>query len=137
MAVNEQTASEARQEIEQYLQHAHEALKAAEDNIPLGHHSTAINRAYYAIFYAANALLATKGLQRSKHSGVIAAFREHFVKPGLIEPQYSKEYGRIMDARLSSDYELSMVGESLATTSLVEARRFVARVEDFLRQAGH
>jgi len=40
---------------------------------------TAVNRAYYAIFYAANALLCSRRLERSKHSGVLAAFRQHFV----------------------------------------------------------
>jgi uncharacterized protein (UPF0332 family) len=48
-----------------------------------------VNRAYYAIFYAANAMLATKGLERSKHSGVIATFRQHFVKTGMVEPDSS------------------------------------------------
>jgi uncharacterized protein (UPF0332 family) len=59
-------------------------------------HSSAVNRAYYAIFYAANALLATQGLSRSKHSGVIAAFRQHFVKPGQIEDEYGLIYARVM-----------------------------------------
>jgi uncharacterized protein (UPF0332 family) len=44
---------------------------------------TAVNRAYYATFYSANALLSTKGLERSKHSGVIAAFRQHFSRRAL------------------------------------------------------
>jgi len=37
------------------------------------------NRAYYAIFYAANTLLATQEFPRSKHPDVIAAFRQYFV----------------------------------------------------------
>jgi uncharacterized protein (UPF0332 family) len=60
------------------VEHAQQMLKVAEHNLADGFCESAVNRAYYAIFYAANALLATKGISRSKHSGVIAAFREHF-----------------------------------------------------------
>jgi len=79
-------------EILLYIEHAHQMLEVATHNIAGGFYSSAINRAYYAIFYAANALLAIEGLSRSKHSGVIAAFRERFVKPGLIEVEYSRIY---------------------------------------------
>lgn len=69
-----------------YLERARVDLLAAESNIQQGFHSVAISRAYYAMFYAASALLASKGLSRSKHSGVHSAFGEQFVKAGLIEP---------------------------------------------------
>ena len=63
-------------------------LAVAERNLDDGFYASAVNRAYYyAIFYAANAMLSTQGLARSKHSRVISAFREHFVKPGLIKAE--------------------------------------------------
>jgi len=43
-------------------------------------YASAVNRAYYAVFYAANAALTTRGIERSKHSGVLAEFRSQFVK---------------------------------------------------------
>lgn len=88
-----------RYEIELYMSHADEMLQVAEHNLAEGFYSTAVNRAYYAVFYAANALLATQGLSRGKHSGVVAAFRQHFVKPGLIEAEYGRIYGQLMDDR--------------------------------------
>jgi uncharacterized protein (UPF0332 family) len=75
--------SEPKPEVSLYVEHAREMLEVAAHNIAEGFYSSAINRAYYAIFYAANALLSTQGLARGKHSGVIAAFRERFVKPGF------------------------------------------------------
>ena len=89
----DEEALERQHQIELYLDHAKKALQAAASNIEHGFYATAINRAYYSIFYAASALLLSKGLARSKHTGVIAAFREHFVKPGLIEAEYSDIYG--------------------------------------------
>jgi uncharacterized protein (UPF0332 family) len=124
-------------EVGLYMEHARQMLEVAAHNIADGFHGSAINRAYYAIFYAANALLATQSLARGKHSGVVAAFREHFVKPGLIEIEYSRIYGRVMDDRRASDYELEIPVESeTAERDLSDARRFVERVEQLLQQEG-
>ena len=96
-----------------------------------------MNRAYYAIFYAANALLATKGLERSKHSGVIAAFRQHFVKTGVIEVEYSDFYGAVMEDHHKGDYdELEVLDHEVAERDLNRAERFVACIEERLRGMG-
>jgi len=121
-------------EIEWYIAQAHEALEATADNIHLQHYSTAVNRAYYAIFYAANALLAQKGIQRARHSGVLAAFRQEFVKSGFIEAEYSDSYGDVMDARHETDYAVgSNVTEKLAQAYLKDAQQFVTRIEQYLK----
>ena len=129
--------SEPQREVSLYMEHAHEMLEVAAHNITDGFYSSAINRAYYAIFYAANALLATQGLARSKHSGVVAAFRERFVKPGLIEIEYSRIYGRVMDDRHASDYEIQYPTDAeVSKRDLTDAQRFVERAERYLRQEG-
>lgn len=66
-----------------YLQGSQDALASARYNLDGGFYGVAVNRAYYAFFYAATALLLALDMTRSKHAGVLAAFREHFVKPGL------------------------------------------------------
>jgi uncharacterized protein (UPF0332 family) len=126
-----------REEIELYMQHADEMLHVAIHNLDQGFYGTAVNRAYYAIFYAANALLALRGLSRSKHSGVIAAFRQHFVKPGLIEAEYSRIYGRLVDDRHKADYDLGAdVEHEQAAEDIESARSFVTRVRQYLQQEG-
>ena len=98
---------------------------------------TAVNRAYYAVFYAANALLATQHLERSKHSGVIAAFREHFVKTGRIEAEYSDWYGVTLDTRQRGDYTLDLTLDETRARELIEqAERFTQRIERYLRKEG-
>ena len=126
----------ARQrEVRLYIDHADEMLLVAEHNLTQGFYSTAVNRAYYAIFYAANALLATQGLSRGKHSGVIAAFRQYFVKPGLIETEYSRTYGRLMNDRHGADYDLETdVEPEQAAVDVENAHQFVARVKLYLQQ---
>jgi uncharacterized protein (UPF0332 family) len=133
--MDESLSLDRRREVALYIDHAHQMLEVAEHNLDDGFYSSAVNRAYYAIFYAANALLATQGLARSKHSGVISAFREHFVKPGLIEPGYSRLYGRVMSDRQAGDYEIDkMLATDQARSDLDDARNFVTRMETYLRQ---
>lgn len=127
----------ARQEIVLYLNQAHEMLTVAAHNLNNDFYASAINRAYYAIFYAANAMISTQGLARSKHSGVIGAFRQVFIKPGLIEAEYSHIYGRVMDDRHLGDYEIHRtITNDRATSDLEDARRFVNRMETYLRGEG-
>jgi uncharacterized protein (UPF0332 family) len=126
-----------RQTAKTYLDAAHEALAGSQYNLDGGYYAIAVNRAYYAVFYAANALLATEGLARGKHSGTISAFRQSFVKPGLIEPEYSDIYGGLMDDRHVGDYDMETeIEPEQAESDVQSARRFVARVEVYLRQAG-
>ncbi len=132
-----ETEQAAKDEVVLYIERAREMLEVAAHNLADGFYGSAVNRAYYAIFYAANALLATLGLARSKHSGVIAAFRERFVKTGLIEAEYSKTYGRVMDDRETGDYDVEAAIEpERAKADLEDARRFVERIECYLRAGG-
>jgi len=112
-------------------------LNAGQLALQHGDYITAVNRAYYAVFYAANAILATRGLERSKHSGVIAAFRQHFVKTGVIEVEYSDVYGATMEDRTEGDYNLDVtLDKEIAQRDLERAQRFVERIERALREMG-
>jgi len=122
--------------IEQYLERARQAVSTGRLVVAHGDYVAATNRAYYAIFYAANALLATEKLERSKHSGVIAAFRQHFVKTGVIEAEFSRFYGEAMEQRNAADYGLVLPDQSTADRNLENAERFVQRIEKALGDLG-
>jgi uncharacterized protein (UPF0332 family) len=126
-----------RYQIQMYLDHARQSLDSAAASIENNFYATAINRSYYAIFYAASGLLLVQDISRSKHSGVVAAFRQHFVKPGLIEPEYSDIYGDVMDARMASDYDIIFKTDSVtAKEKLEDACQFVERVSHYLGKEG-
>jgi len=125
-------------EIGLYLERAHNALQQARDNLHLGHYDVAISRAYYAMFYAASALLSSKGISRSKHSGVHSAFGQYFVKPGLIESQYSRMLVNAFNVRLDSDYDVKLtLNKALTEDILRDARQFVERATAHLQQEGY
>jgi uncharacterized protein (UPF0332 family) len=129
--------SAERQTVKTYLDAAHAALAGSQYNLDGGYTAIAVNRAYYAVFYAANALLATEGLARGRHSGTISVFRQSFVKPGTIEAEYSDIYGSLMDDRPTSDYDMgTKIEPERAESDVQSAREFVARIETYLRQEG-
>ena len=65
-------------------------LVLSRSNLQQGFYAVAVTRAYYAMFYAATALLESQGISGSRQSGVVAAFGEHFVKTGLMQVDYAK-----------------------------------------------
>jgi uncharacterized protein len=133
--MTEQEILELREQIKLYLHHAHRALEAARLTLDHDFYDAAINRAYYAIFYAATALLLTRNITRAKHSGVVSAFREQFVKTGLIETEYSDLYGTVMESRINSDYEVTLMADSAtAEKALDAAERFLQRAGSYLRE---
>ncbi len=124
-------------EIKHFMELSHEALTESEGGFEKSWYRSSFNRSYYAVFYAANAMLATLGLQRSKHYGVKSTFQEKFVKTKLIEDSYSDDYEKVIHAREDSDYEMSFK-PSLAESrdSLECAKRFVERMEKYLKEKG-
>jgi len=62
------------------LDKAIDTIEAAELLVDAGKSDIAAGRAYYAMFYIAEALLNEKGLKFTKHSGVHSAFGENFAK---------------------------------------------------------
>ena len=72
------------------LEQANEALGAAELNLANGLLRSAVNRAYYAMFYSVLALLAARRAETSRHSGAIAQFDHLYVKPALLPKDVSR-----------------------------------------------
>jgi len=119
------------------MEQAGETLREAEVLDDAHAYRGAINRAYYAMFYAVLALLATKQQGSSKHSGAIALFDREFVKTGVIPTSFSRALHLAFDRRQVHDYgELVEVDPETSTTAIADARAFVAAVFDALKNEG-
>ena len=115
------------------LQKTCEAIKAAEMLEQGGLSDFAAGRAYYAMFYVAQALLQTKGLTFSKHSSTLAAFGQHFVKTGEVEPQYHRFFLDAFDARLLGDYSTTKhITPETVAEMIEQANLFIELVERLL-----
>lgn len=93
-----------------------------------------VNRAYYAMFYAALAILATIGEETSKHSGVLALFDRHFVKTGVLPKEMGKFLHTAFDTRQTGDYEDKLeVSRAMAERMVEFAVQFVNSIEEKLQ----
>lgn len=92
------------EEQDRLVQRARESGEAARLFQESGYHGFAASRAYYAMFYVAEARLLVKGLSFSKHTAVHAAFGKHLVKTGTVHPCYHRALIRAMAVRHAGDY---------------------------------
>ena len=118
--------------IEYRFTQAQETLAVAEELLANGHYRDAVNRAYYAMFYAGLGLLAAKHLGSSKHSGVLSLFSQHFVKTGQISMEAGRHLREAFELRQNCDYrEFVEITKQQAEETTANAARFI----DELRQA--
>ena len=80
---------------------ARETLGAAEYLLKGGYYNDAVSRAYYAMFYAARALLASHDIHPKGHKGLILQFGLEFVKTGFIEEMYGRALSHAKERRES------------------------------------
>jgi uncharacterized protein len=126
-----------QKEVQLFMERARQMLNVAEHNLGDDFYESSVNRSYYAAFYAASALLTTQDKSMSRHSGVVSAFRQHFVKAGIFAVEYSDIYGRLLDHRSTSDYDLLVsINKAQATEDLRDAYKFVDAVQQWLKQEG-
>lgn len=98
-----------------------------------GEWDVAVSRAYYAMFYAAQACLYGLGQEYSKHSAVIAAFGREFAKTDILPRQLHAHLIQAEQARIQSDYEVAEpVPEEDARLISARAADFVAAIQRFL-----
>lgn len=93
-----------KSEVADLLVQAQESLAAAKILHREGFFGFAATRAYYAMFYVAEAFLLEKGLAFNKHSAVIAAFGEHFSKTGIVPAEHHRHLIRGLQVRHAGDY---------------------------------
>lgn len=118
-----------------YIENAREVLDVAQLNLENDYYGSACNRAYYAMFYATSALLFAKEMSFGKHSAVISAFRQHFIKTGDMDVKWSEIYQRIMSHRQIGDYDINLrVEKEQAAGDVRDAQAFVEEVEKWLRK---
>lgn len=111
------------------LEKAARAIQAAERLAADGFLEFAAGRAYYAMFYVAEAILAAKGLRYSKHGGVHAAFGEHVVKSGEMGPRYHRWLLDAFDLRVTAEYGVDV------TIDEGEVARVIQQAKEFLEAA--
>ncbi|MDP3919200.1 MAG: HEPN domain-containing protein [Candidatus Omnitrophota bacterium] len=118
-----------KQATKSLLEKAERSLQTAKSLLQSDDMEFVASRAYYAMFYAAEAMLNEKGMNFKKHSGVHSAFGKTFVKSGEIDQKYHQRLIEAFGERIVSDYafETQVTSES--------AKGLASNAQDFLRMA--
>jgi uncharacterized protein (UPF0332 family) len=105
--------------------------------ILLDHKKTdlAAGRAYYALFYIAEALLNEKGLQFKEHGKVIGAYGKEFAKTNLLDSKFHRWLRLGFDTRLVSDYQVDTNVETAVVSDMInQAREFLEAAQEYLEK---
>jgi len=117
------------------IEKAKRFLKSARILLKDGDSESSVSRTYYAMFYAAEAILLTKNLSFSSHKGVICAFGEHFVKTGIFPKEMGRELNRAFEKRQIGDYEYTfVVSDDEAEQILRSGKEFVDKITHWLNK---
>jgi len=130
------TRDEQRREIiRTRLEQAHTMVHTAEELIALNDRQSALNRAYYALFYAVSALAVRDDFQTSKHGQLQGWFNKNYVKPGVFDARMTLILRDVYDLRMDADYELDPLPEtSDIVPMLSDVKFFIAQIESWLQQ---
>ena len=112
------------------VQRAKETLLEADSLLEAGFFNAAVNRLYYACYYAVTALLIKNKIEAQTHQGVKQMFSLHYIANNKVGKQYSVFYGRLFNDRMSGDYEdfVYFDRETVAVMRL-QAEDFIAIIE--------
>lgn len=116
------------------LEKAERSLKAAVLLHKKGDYDFSVSRAYYAMFYAAEAALLSKNQTYSKHAGVISGFYHHFVATGDFPKQLHQVFHNAFEDRNQGDYAFMDPFPKKESEEVLEnARDFINKVDRYLK----
>lgn len=117
------------------MENARRTLDEVTSHIKQGFYNTAMNRMYYACYYAVSALLVDRGIEAKTHAGVRQMLGMHFVRTGMFPIPLSKFYTDLFDSRQTGDYEDFVYFDEETTSELYpQAVEFVEAIEKMLNR---
>jgi uncharacterized protein (UPF0332 family) len=118
------------------LSKALDAIEAAEALQNIDKHEFAAGRAYYAMFYVAEALLYNEfDLKLNQHGQVIAAYGKNFSKTKALDPKYHRWLRDGFDKRIIGDYGVDTgITESVVADMINHARDFLMDARKYMKK---
>ncbi|PUE31564.1 HEPN domain-containing protein [Limnohabitans sp. Jir72] len=113
---------------------ATQAVASARVLLDLGDEDGACNRAYYAMFDAAQAALLESGVPApdalgKTHRGLINTFSAYLVKDGPVSKELGRQLKRAEEMRLVADYNGESVVQADAAELVLQAEAFVLAMQ--------
>lgn len=121
------------EEVKKLVEKAEHALEVAKALLKDGYPSDAASKIYYSMFYAAQALLKSEGIDVTKHSAVESALGYHFAKSGRIDTKYHRMLIDARKIREIADYDIQEeIVEPVATLKIEEGKSFLMAIKKCL-----
>ncbi|MFT4092602.1 MAG: HEPN domain-containing protein [Niabella sp.] len=127
--------SDLEQLIKVKIGRANKNLEVGKLLIDNGYCEEAINRLYYACFYAVQAVLLKKNIKPVTHKGVQQMFGFHYVKTKEITEEHGNFFSRIFQLRQIGDYaDFSEFNEEIVRAFFKDAGIFIQVIEKIIEQ---
>lgn len=115
---------------------AQRSIEAAKQLIRQGFYDFAVSRAYYSMFYVAEALLDKEGLSFSSHAAVISAFGQSLAKTQKVPVEFHRHLIDAQAQRTRADYDLQPdISAQDAQTIVTQAESFITMGTGYLSEA--
>lgn len=121
----------SREDLIRYrIERARETLQEVDALIELEFWNTAVNRLYYACYYAVSALLLQENIKTQTHAGVRQMLGLHFIQTNQLSRDLGRFYNDLYDKRQTSDYDDFVEFDEATVVDLLQsAKEFVSAVE--------
>lgn len=117
------------------VQESKDSLKVAAHCLQEGLYKDAINRSYYAAFYAIKAVLALGTIDFKRHKDVVAYFNKTFVATNIFPRELGRKLGTLKLLREKSDYDdFFLASQEQAKEQYETARLMLEAVETYLEK---
>lgn len=121
--------------VEYRIQRAHSTMQEAALLSENGYYNAAVNRLYYACYYASVALLLKYKISAQTHAGVKSMIGLHFVSTGLIPIENGKTLSTLFEKRQSGDYDDFIMCDKCMVDELTpKANDYLLKIEDLLKK---
>lgn len=115
------------------IEKSRQTLREADLLAASGFYNAAVNRLYYAVYYAASALMVSNLLETATHKGIKTMLGLKFIHTGKLEREYGQIYQRLYDSRQAGDYEDFVYYDKDAYEELYPlAVKFIDKIETYL-----
>jgi uncharacterized protein (UPF0332 family) len=125
---------ERRWDLSKYrMEQARESLNASKLMMENDMIKDAINRSYYAAFYALKAVLAIEGKDFKRHKDVVAYFNQMYVAKGIFSRELGRMIAKLQQLREKSDYDdFFIVSIEKAEQQVASAEKVITEAEKYL-----
>lgn len=111
------------------MDRSRESVRAAEIMLENEMFAIAMNRVYYSMFYAVQALLVMHKVSFSKHGQVKGYFNRELIKTGIFPMDMGKLYNKAFEYRQKFDYvDFAVPDRDMVSEYIEKAKEFCKRI---------